>query len=955
MLGGFVGRFLFWEEGENLGIGGGYRRKLIEVDLPLDVINRESAREKSIRHGHPSTLHLWWARRPLAACRAVIFASLVDDPSSCADEFPTLEAQVAEREKLHDIISRLVVWKNSSNEKVLAEARREIARSVARSRGDAGMLDAIAEERDDPAEVLRYLGDKALPIYDPFCGGGSIPLEAQRLGLRAVGSDLNPVAVLITKALIELPPRFEGRPPVSQNQDSRDSRIGRMGGSAQWRGAAGLAEDIRHYGRWMSEEAHRRIGRLYPPVIDERGNPLTVIAWLWARTVPCPNPACGIAMPLMRTFQLSKKDENEYWTRPVVKDGRVSFEVQGPSVGAPDGGTVNRHGATCVACGTTSPLSYVREQSRAGRMGEQMTAVVAEGDRRRVFLSPTGEQVRIARSAQANKRPIQKMPTTAYLVSGRGYGITHWHQLFTERQLVALDTFSDLMPEVRALMVEHGASEEYADAVCTYLALVVGRVADSGCSFTTWQNVGDKIAHVFARQAIPMVWDFAEANVFSTSTQNYIGHVEWVARAVEHLPPNVNVGEAHQADASTTIHAQGGPVIVTDPPYYDNISYAELSDFFYVWLRPLLRDIYPDLFAGILAPIEEEMIAAPRFENSRERFEHLLGKTLGLIRERCADEFPSSIFYAYKQQEEERGGKTSTGWETMLTALVTAGFQIVGTWPMRTERSARSNALTANTLASSVVLVCRPRDDDAPVGTRREFLDALGKEMPDALDKLTAGHIAPTDLAQAAIGPGMEVYSRYKRVSTLSGEPVTVRDALSAINRAIADYDALQTGELDGASRFCVDWLRQHGYADGEYGSAETLAKARNVSVEGLRDNERLLEADEGKVRLLGLDAYDGERGEPRGEMTAWEGCMRMSWHMQLADDRGGVAGAAAAGRMMRDSGGSVDSVERLARILYNTMTGRGDSRNAVAFNALVTGWGEVMTKMQRAEQGAMV
>ncbi len=954
MLGGLLAG-LFWVEGENLGIGGGYRRKLIEVDLPLDVINRESAREKSIRHGHPSTLHLWWARRPLAACRAVIFASLVDDPSSCAGEFPTVEAQDAERERLHDIISRLVVWDNSSDEGMLAEARREVARSVARSRGDAGMLDAIAEGRDDPAEVLRYLGDKALPIYDPFCGGGSIPLEAQRLGLRAVGSDLNPVAVLITKALIELPPRFAGRPPVSQSQDSRDSRVGRMDGSAQWRGASGLAEDIRHYGRWMREEAHRRIGHLYPPVIDENGKPLTVIAWLWARTVPCPNPACGIAMPLMRTFQLSKKPNNKHWTRPVVKDGRVSFEVQGREEGVPKEGTVNRHGATCVACGTTSPLSYVREQSKAGKMGERMTAIVAEGDRRRVFLSPTDEHVRIAQSAEPEWRPAGRLPEKALGFGVQTYGFTHWHNLFSERQIAALATFSESIYKVRSLMLEHGASADYADAVCTYLGLAVGRMSNSCSSFARWQNAGDFVAGVFAMQTISILWDFAESNPFCTATQNWMAQIEWVAKVVEHLPPDVNDSEAYQANASTTTHVGTGPVVVTDPPYYANIGYADLSDFFYVWLRPLLRQIHPELFTGMATPKDEEMVATPfRFKTPRQRFENLLDQTLKLIRSHCSPEFPSSIFYAYKQQEDEHAGRASTGWETMLTALVSAGFQVISTWPMRTERPGRSRQIGSNALASSVVLVCRPRGDDAPVATRREFLDTLGKEMPDALDKLTAGHIAPTDLAQAAIGPGMEVYSRYKRVSTLSGEPVTVRDALSAINRAIAEYDRRETGELDGASRFCVDWLRQHGYADGEYGSAETLAKARNVSVEGLRDNEGVLEADEGKVRLLGLDAYDGERAWPRGEMTAWEGCMRMMWQMQVGDDRGGVKGAAEAGRMMRDSGGSVDSVERLARILYNHYDGRGDSRNAVAFNALVTGWGDIDKAMQSPEQGRL-
>ena len=683
-----------------------YRRKLIEVDLPLDVINSESAREKSIRHGHPSTLHMWWARRPLAACRAVIFASMVDDPSSCPDEFPTEDDQRAERERLHKMIESLVKWESTDESQpdvklLLANARYEIARSVARSRGETAPA--------DPAEVLNYLHEKGLPIYDPFAGGGSIPLEAQRLGLKAVASDLNPVAVLINKALIELPPKFKNRSPVNPNADDMGMSVGK-GKKKQrlpWRGTSGLADDIRYYGAWMREKAFQHIGDFYPKAKLPDGSEATVIAWLWARTIPCPNPACGVQMPLLKTFQLSKKSNNEHWIKPVVdyEARRVSFVVQNHSTGVPEGGTVTRNGAVCIACNNAAPLSYVREQARAGNMGEQMTAIVAEGDRRRLYVSPTDEHIQTAISAEPAWRPTGNLPDQALSFRVQRYGFTHWHQLFTKRQLLALTTFSDLIADVCQMLKQDSGNDEYAGAICPYLALAIGRTANSGSSFARWQNSGDKIAGVFARQAIPMMWDFAESNPFCSSSQNWMAQIEWVAEVVERLPTYANGGKAYQADASTTIHATDGPVIVTDPPYYDNIGYADLSDFFYVWLRPLLRDIYSDLFASILVPKAEEMIATPfRFENPRQRFEDLLNKTLKLIRERCSKEFPSSIFYAYKQQEEEQEGRASTGWETMLSAIVLAGFEIVGTWPMRTERSARSNALSANSLAPSVVL-----------------------------------------------------------------------------------------------------------------------------------------------------------------------------------------------------------------------------------------------------------
>ena len=927
-----------------------YRKKLIEVDLPLDDINRESAREKSIRHGHPSTLHMWWARRPLAACRAVIFASMVDDPSSCPDEFPTEDQQRVERDRLHDIIRKLVKWESTDESKpavkaLLAEARYEIARSVARSRGETAPT--------DPGKVLDYLREQALPIYDPFAGGGSIPLEAQRLGLKAIASDLNPVAVLINKALIEIPPKFKNLPPVNPDADDMgmSTSTGRNARRTPWRGSSGLADDIRYYGKWMRDEAFRRIGHLYPNAKLPDGSDATVIAWLWARNIPCQNPACGVQMPLLKTFQVSKKKNNEHWIRPVVnREGkRVSFVVQNHSNGVPDNSTVDRNSATCIACHNAVPLSYVREQARAGNIGEQMTAIVAEGNRQRLYVPPSNVHIQSATSAEPAWRPTGNLPDRALGLRVQGYGFTQWHQLFTNRQLVALTTFSDLMPMVRALILDHGAPARYADAVCTYLALAISKTTNRSSSCTFWDASTEKLVQVFGRQAIAMIWDFAEGNPFSTSTGNWIGQNEYVAKVVKRLPTDcTNSGKAYQADASTTIHAEDGLVIVTDPPYYDNIGYADLSDFFYIWLRPMVRNTYPHLFAGLLTPKEEEMIENRfRFEAPGQRFEELLGRTVKLIRERCSNEFPSSIFYAYKQQEEEHEGTASTGWEAMLSAIVSTGFQIVGTWPMRTELTTNLKK-NVNALATSVVLVCRPRPNDAPTATRRSFFDALAKELPPALDQLTQkGHIAPTDLAQAAIGPGMQIYSRYSRVETISGEPVSVREALAAINRAIADYDERQEGDLDTESRFCLDWLKQHGYGEGTYGDAETLARAKNVAIGKLQDVDGLLIAEGGRVKLLPLDAFSDSEQLTLGNTTAWKGCFRMAFHLNREDGKG-VAGAAEVGREMD---GNVESIERLARILYNYYDRKSDSQNAVIFNNLVTEWGNIRSAIDDVEQ----
>ena len=721
-----------------------------------------------------------------------------------------------------------------------------------------------------------------------------------------------------------------------------------------------MADDVRYYGRKMREMAWERIGHLYPKAKLPDGGEATVIAWLWARTVPCPNPACGVAMPLLSTFQASKKKGNEHWIWPTVdrQSKTVSFAIRNrkpPEDMVAVERTVTRNGATCIACGGAVNLEYVRQQSRAGNMGDVMTGIVVEGDRKRLFLTPTDEHIHAASSCESPWRPIGKLSQQASDFRIQGYGLDEWQQLFTERQLLVLMTFANSLSEVGDLVLKHSGDMTYANAVRTYIALAVSKTVNGCTKFNRWRNSLHFVEGVFSRQAISMVWDFAETNPLALASQNWTGHVEWIADVLDCLPNNVNTGKGHQADASTTIFAQDGPVIVTDPPYYDNISYADLSDFFYVWLRPLLQDTYPDLFAGILTPKDEEMTAvATRFDDSRERFEDLLSKTLLLIKNRCSPEFPSSIFYAYKQQEQERDGIASTGWETMLTALVNTGFQIAGTWPMRTELTNRPRSLGANALASSVILVCRPRQDN-PTASRQQFLSELAQELPPALEALTReGHIAPVDMAQAAIGPGMKVYSKYGRVETFSGEPVTVRDALIAINQAIADYDQQEAGALDAETRFCVDWLQEHGHGSGSYGIAETLAVAKNVVIDDLRDTHRLLTAERGEVRLLPLDEYGTERAMPREHgqplpLTAWEGCFRSAYHLSREDAGGqGIAGA---GRVVRQMGGDADSVERLARILYNYYDRKGDSANAVIFNNLVTSWQDIVDSAQAPEQ----
>ena len=856
------------------------RKKLIEVALPLDKINAASSREKSIRHGHPSTLHLWWARRPLAAARAVLFSQLVDDPSDLPEEFPTEEEQRKERDRLFEIIEDLVLWENTTNERVLEGARAEIRRSWRRT---------CADNRQHPRAAELFDPERLPAFHDPFAGGGAIPLEAQRLGLESYASDLNPVAVLINKAMIEIPPKFAGRPPVNP-----DPNAGQVGIGAAWKGATGLAEDVRYYGKWMRDEAEKRIGHLYPKVevtaemAAERpdlkryvGRKLTVIAWLWARTVRSPNPAfADVEVPLASTFILSKKKGKEAYVAPAIEDGGYRFTVKAgePPEEAAKGTTAGKRKAFfCLVSGVPVTYDYIRSEGQAGRMGARLMAIVAEGDRGRVYLPPTWEHESVASEGNPQWKPEALLPYNPRDFKTPLYGMNTFADLFTDRQLVALTTFSDLVSEARERIrldaVAAGLPDDgvplheggtgataYAEAVAVYLAFANSRNANSCSSFARWQNSGDKVAGVFARQAIPMMWDYAEVNVFSKSTQNWMAQVDWVVKSIQTLPSVKRAGMSFQADAAlvnslnTGQTATAQPVMSTDPPYYDNVGYADLSDFFYVWLRKMLRDSLLDLFATLSTPKAEEMVATPYRHGSKQEAESffLSGMTRAMQRlaERSHPTLPITIYYAFKQSEKKGEGLTSTGWETFLDAAISVGLTITGTWPVRTERGARTLAIGTNALASSIVLVCRPRPADAPMATRREFVDALKEELPAALRTMQAGSIAPVDLAQAAIGPGMAVFSRYARVLDVSGRPLSVRDALSLINQTLEEALAEQEGDFDADTRWAVAWFEHAGFNQGEFGVAETLSKAKNTSVDGMIE-AGILKAGAGKVRLL--------------------------------------------------------------------------------------------------------
>ncbi|GET44435.1 DUF1156 domain-containing protein [Microseira wollei] len=932
-----------------------YRKKLIEVALPLEAINKESAREKSIRHGHHSTLHLWWARRPLAACRAVLFASLVGDSSSHADELPTEEAQEKERKRLFQIIENLVKWDNVNNKQVL----------------DAAL-----------AEIIKSTANNLPPVYAFFCGGGSIPLAAQRLGLEAHGSDLNPVAVLITKALIEIPP-FKEQAPVNPEANTGvvNSKAGKSKVSLnKWYGAQGLAEDVRYYGKWMRDEAEKRIGHLYPKVklpTEYGGGEATVIAWLWARTVECPNPACGAKMPLVRSFKLSTKKGKEAWVEPVINHSQqpstIGFVVK-TGEGKPPEPPKTGRGANfrCLACGQPTSDKHIKAEGIAGSLGTKLMAIVAEGNRGRIYINSTLEQEEIAAKAQPEWFPTQSLaddPRNIWCVS---YGLDTFDKLFTPRQLLALSTFSNLVSEAREQIildaVAAGMADDslplceggtgataYADAVATYLAIAVDKSADYWSAICSWHSSAEKMRNTFGRQAIPMVWDYAECCPFSDSTGNWIACIDWVWKVLATIGFDIK-GRVKQHDATILNDSLNSPIISTYHLDYDKIGYGDLSDFFYVRLPRSIGSLYPNIFSTILVPKSQELVATPyRFggdkQKAKEFFEAGLGKAFARMRETANPEYPLTVYYAFKQSETEDDEDenqvnsviASTGWETMLEGLIKAGFSITGTWPMRTELSNRTIASGTNALASSIVLVCRPRPETAPSATRRQFLNELKRELPAALHTIQQGNIAPVDLAQASIGPGMAIYSRYTKVLEADGTPMRVRTALQLINQTLDEYLSEQEGEFDADTRWALTWFEQNQYKEGLYGDAETLSKAKNTSVSGLVTGG-ILTAKGGKVRLLRRDELPENWNPATDNRTSdWE----VTQYLIRTLDQKGESGTAVLLAQLGDRG---EVARDLAYRLYNICDRKGWTSEAIGYNSLVISWSEI-TRLAAEQQ----
>jgi putative DNA methylase len=919
-----------------------YRKKLIEVALPLDAINRESKRDKSLATAHPTTLHYWWAPRPLPACRAIVFASLVDDPSEHPELFPREIQQSAERQRLFNLMNELIAWENRDNINILKKARNEIE---------------------------RYTDGYAPTLYDPFCGRGLIPLEAQRLGLEVIASELNPVAVLITQTLLYVMPKYKDMKPV--NPKSRDQTS-----FSSYEGGKGFALDVKYYANRILRLAEEKLIEYYPlyivtseiandqPLLKNYvGRKLTLIAWLWARTVKCPNPACGATIPLVGQFWLSKKKNRRFWLEPILdrKTMKCRFQIksgdgepQSPTKAKGKGASFN-----CPFCNGLASNAYIEAEGTAHRIGTQLMACIAEGERGRIYLPATDEHEMASKHCLTQWEPESPIPPYSQAFPTKRHGVLTWADMFTKRQILMLDTFSGLVKEIQKEVLRDGISSgldsgeaslleggnggrAYSEAIATVLGLILGKQVNRSCAFCFWDAGSEKVQQPFAQQGIQKTWDFVESNPFCSSSGSWLKAMEYPLRVISNTCRMAKPGKVFQRDAMQPIDGLSNLMIITDPPYYANMGYADLSDFFYIWLRRAIGYLYPSIFGTMLTPKNDELAAINhRFGGDKRQAERFFingfEKAFAEIRRVQHPDYPIAFFYAYKQTESmTNGDRVSTGWETMLEGILRAGLSITGTWPMETELT-EALKKTKSSLMTSVVLVCRPRPIDASLTTVRDFRNRLRRELPLALKYLTAGNIAPVDLAQSAIGPGMAIFSEYSKVIEADGSSMPVRKALVMINEVLDETLIERESEYDPETRWILAWFEQYGMNSGPFGIAESLSKAKNTVLDSMVKTG-ILQVKAGKVRILSRSELP-EVWDPDKEksLVIWKATQYL---IKALVDKGSEVGAS---ELLKKIGSVAETARDLTYRIFSICERKKWAQEALAYNSLVVAWPELV------------
>lgn len=898
------------------------KKKLIEVALPLDEINVACKADKSRNVGTIRNIHKWFAPMPLPAWRALLFASLIDDPGD--DE---------KRAYLLDVVKRLVEHgADAPDEDSLLEARRII---------DLQFPDGLPT------------------VMDPFCGGGSTLVEAQRLGLPTFGSDLNPVPVLITRTLTEMLPKFHGYSPLHPETPHQEeagqarSRTSRrqtqlFEAATQFEGLEGLIGDVTYYAGVIRDQAWNKLKDLYPSPAGD-----TPIAWIWARTAPCPNPACGIESVLTTSWWLSKKQGALAWIEPSVSDGKVVLNLaQNQVVGSAPSPPKTARGAAfiCLGCGGVIGEKHVREVAQRGDLGLKMLAIVVDGPEGRAWRVPTEIDELAASSARAGELASLSLGDPNQYTAPPRYGLMTIGDLSTARQLQTLSTFAECISDVTDSVIVDGGEPDYAAAIVTLLGLALGKLAQYLSSLTRIE-LPDKsfgaIHPAFARPDFPMTWDFAEIYAFGDSGPTWMQLVQTMSRAVVQAPRGSGV--AVRADART-VKSLAPSLIATDPPYFDAIPYADLSDFFYVWHRAALKRTHPDLYQTLASPKSGELTAFPWHhggtrELARNFFIEGFTETFGNLQSSMESTLPMIIVYASKEQKSGRGEETR--WSSILTAMVSAGLEITGTWPIHGTGSTRMRSQGSSAVATYVAMVCRPRPATAGACSLADFNRSLRRELKSAVHDLQAAGILPVDLAQAAMGPGMQIYSRYREVVGQAGDRVPVEQALRLINAALGEVLDEQEGELDPDSRFAVTWWEKYGWDAAPFGEADQLARPQGLEVDGLIRAGVATYPKAGFVSLLGSEQLNRDWVPATDSRpTAWEAVHHLADRLI---DGGGVTEA---GRLMGQLGLLRDPAQALVYRLHAIAARKGRAKDQERYNALIGSWSDCLAVAATEKDG---
>lgn len=879
------------------------KKKLIEVALPLDEINAACKADKDRKTGTIRNLHKWFAPMPLPAWRALLFAALVDDPED--DN---------QRVYLLDLIKRLV-----ANGADLPDPR----------------------DLEEAQAVLRKEYPSGVPtVLDPFCGGGSTLIEAQRLGLPSFGSDLNPVPALISRTLTQFLPATFGAPPASVEVDevSGHGMLPVPRAAADFSGYQGLAEDVRHYAKVVLDRASRKLQGHFP--VREGEQP---IAWIWGRTARCANPACGIKTILATTWWLSKKPGEFAWLEPTVRDGNVHLDIVRGRSGAPIASPKVGHGATfaCLSCQSLVDERVLIEQGRRGEIGYKLLAVVVNQNGRRTYRLPDDGEERAALAIEPPEDiPSVRQPDNPRWFSGPRFGFSTFADMFMPRQQLTLATFADEVASLHDELLAAGVDQDRARAISSVLGLAVGQLARYGSTLNQWRlraGAHAKAEAAFARADMQLMWDFAETYFGSGSVGDWLDVCDSMSRAFRYAPNGQ--GLVQRVDARTT-RAPARGLVATDPPYFDAIGYADLSDYFYMWHRRALKAVHPDLYSTLATPKVGELTAVPSHHgNSKTQakayFIDGFTETFANLSQSLAPGLPMLVVYASKEQKS--GKNEEPRWASILTAMMRSDLEITGTWPIHGTGSTRMIGIGTNAVASYIVMVCRPREGGLGTTSLSDFNRALRRELAPAVRDLQAASILPVDLVQAAMGPGMQIFSRYRAVLDQMGQAVPVEQALRLINSALGEVLDEQEGELDPESRFAIRWWEAHAWSSASFGEADKTARPLGISVDDVV-RAQVASSHANRVQLNGEGELNrswtpGSDSAP----TAWEAVHH------LADRLINGGGELEAAKLMGRLGPLQDSTTALTYRLHDIAAKKGRTADQERYNALINSWAELV------------